>query len=54
MGCIRELDYAISMMMISSNSCARKAGKERGEYGGILGDQESNADYRGMVKPNQW
>ena len=37
------------MMMIAPNSCARKGGKERGEvkweYGGILGEEEGNANY---------
>ena len=44
-------------MMIASNSRAHKGGKERGEvkeeYGGIWGEEEGDADYEGMVKPNQ-
>ena len=43
-------------MMIATNSHARKGGKEReeqkGEYGGISGDVEGNADNGGMVQPS--
>ena len=44
-------------MMIASNSRARKGGKERGEvkgeYGRILGEEEKNTDYDGLVHPSQ-
>ena len=44
-------------MMFSLNSRARKGGKERGEvkgeYGGISGEEQVNADYEGMVQPSQ-
>ena len=36
--------HVISMMMIAPNSRARKGGKERGEYGGIWGEEEENAE----------
>ena len=43
--------------MIAPNSYARKEGKEmeelKGVYGGIWGEEEGNADYRGMVQPSQ-
>ena len=39
------------MMMIATNSRARKERKEslKGEYGGIWGEEERNADHGGMV-----
>ena len=43
--------------MIAHNSRARKGGKKNGkvkeEYGGIWGEEKRNADYGGMVRPNQ-
>ena len=44
-------------MMINSNSHAHKGKKEsgevKGEYGGVCGEEEGNADYGGMVQPSQ-
>ena len=41
------------MMIIAPNSRAHEGKKERvevkGEYGGIWGEEEGNADYGGMV-----
>ena len=45
------------MIIISPSSRADKGEKERGEvkgeYGGILGEEEGNAGYGGLVKPSQ-
>ena len=45
------------MMMIVPNSHVRKGGKKRvdvkGGYDVILGEEEGNADYGGMVQPSQ-
>ena len=45
------------MMMIATNSRARRGGKERGEVKGeyeeIWGEEEGNADYGAMVQPSQ-
>ena len=45
------------MMIIAPNSRAHKGKKERGEvegdYGGICGKEEGNADYGWMVQPSQ-
>ena len=45
------------MMIIAPNSRAHKGNKERGEvkgeYGGVCGEEEGNADYGGMVQPSQ-
>ena len=45
------------MMIIAPNSRADKGNKERGEvkgeYGGISGEEEGNADYGEMVQPSQ-
>ena len=45
------------MMIIAPNSRAHKGKKERGEvkgeYGGVCGEEEGNADYGGMVQPSQ-
>ena len=47
----------IQMMIIAPTSRAHKGGKERrevkGEYGGVWGEEEGNADYAGMVQPSQ-
>ena len=40
------------MMIIAPNSRVYKGEKEKGEYGGILGEEEGNADYGGMVHPS--
>ena len=46
---IFTLTASSMMVMIGPNSRARKEGKERedvkGEYGGISGEEEENADY---------
>ena len=45
------------MMMIAPNSPAGKEEKKRGkvkeEYRRIWGEEEGDADYRGMVRPSQ-
>ena len=45
------------MMIIDPNSRAHKGKKERGEvkgeYGGVCGEEEGNADYGGMMQPSQ-
>ena len=45
------------MMIIAPNSRAHKGEKQRGEvkgeYGGIWGEEEGNADYGGVVQPSQ-
>ena len=45
------------MRMIAFNSRSRKEGKEIGEvnaeYGIFLVEEEGDADYGGMVQPNQ-
>ena len=45
------------MMIITPNSHAHKGKEERGEvegeYGGVCGEEEGNADYGGMVQPSQ-
>ena len=47
----------LMMMIIASNSRAHEGKKERGEvkgeYGGVWGEKEGNADYGGMVQPSQ-
>ena len=44
-------------MIIAPNSRAHKGKKERGEvkgdYGGVCGEEEGNADYGGVVQPSQ-
>ena len=46
------------MMIIAPNSRARKGENERGEvkgeYRGICGEEEGNADYGGCVKVVDW
>ena len=45
------------MMIIAPNSRIHKGKTERGEvkgeYGGVCGEEEGNADYGGMVQPSQ-
>ena len=45
------------MMLIAPNSRApkeeKKSGVVKGEYGGIWGEEEGDADYGGMMQPNQ-
>ena len=42
------------VMMIAPNSREHKGEKEvKGEYGGIWGKEEENADYGGIVQPSQ-
>ena len=43
------------MMTIVPNSLAREEEKSevKGEYGGIWGEEEGDADYGGMVRPSQ-
>ena len=45
------------MMIIVPNSRAHKGKKEsgvvKGEYGGVCGEEEGNADYRRMAQPSQ-
>ena len=43
------------MMTIVPNSHAREEEKSevKGEYGGIWGEEEGDADYGGMVRPSQ-
>jgi len=47
----------LMMKIIAPNSRAHKGKKERGdvkgEYGGVCGEEEGNADYGGMVQPSQ-
>ena len=48
----------LMMMMIAPNSRTRKGrrdkrGELKWEHGRILGEEEENADYGGMVQPSQ-
>ena len=40
-------------IMIAPISHACKRGQVKGEYGSIGGEEEGNADYRGLVQPSQ-
>ena len=45
------------MMIFALNSRAHKGNKEKGEvkgeYGGVCGEEEGNADYGGMVQSSR-
>ena len=56
-GVIVNCYVMMMMMMFAPNSRTRKEGKKKGEvkgeYGRVSGEEEGNADYEGMVQPNQ-